>query len=345
LSVTSKRDVKRNEAIKFITKFGRPLVIATDVTPTPKSIEKLASKLGCKIYSPEYPLSLLEKQELTREFRERVKGGHEIDALAASIKAWKNYRDLFSKVSHTLEKLNLPDIFEDVVIKLIKEDRYNIDDAIKEILDQKKKPLPETPEKRKTIQDYEKLVEELQKKLAQRDENIRVLTEQANSLNKALIRIKSELRRFEKIKIDSRKFDRLRDELCKLKETIEKLKKFRRLESMDYTPLIEIESVSGTVLEELDNKIGLENSVLFSHSTENLNLLNRFRIKALVTKELPKEDALENLEYPIVLVNEKQIQTIEGVKVIKKDVLEKELAAARKTGLVEWLKSYKEREF
>ena len=91
LILTSKRDVRKSDVIKLVTKFGRPLVVATDRNPLPRSIEKLASILGSKVYFPEISLSVVEKQELTKEFKEMIKNDHESDALAASIKAWKSH--------------------------------------------------------------------------------------------------------------------------------------------------------------------------------------------------------------------------------------------------------------
>lgn len=345
LLVASRRDIKRNDIIKFISKFGRPLIVATDRNPPPKSVEKIASIMGSKIYVPEESLSVSEKLELTKDFTKRVRNDHELDALSASIKAWKNYRDLFSKINYTLQELGLSEIFEEVVLKLLKEESGNIDDAINKVLTQRRKVLPELkiPEKM-TIQDYKSLVEQLQKRLVQKENDIRILLQQSDNLNRALMRAREDLEKLKDIKLSLALLDRLREENEELKNSVKLLKSFEKISDMGFYPIIEIERIDGSYLEELDDRIGLKNRVVFCNSSENLNLLNDFRIKCLVTEKLPEERAIKNLEYPIILLKEDWIQTFDVVKAIKKTELDGELKNVRKSGLIEWLKGYRERE-
>lgn len=135
LSLTSRRDIRRNEVIRFITRFGRPLIIASDVNPAPRSVKRTASLMGSKIYYPEVSLPVLEKQELAKEFVEKIRNGHEVDALAACLKSWKNHRSLFSKVKIRLQELGHPEIFQNVLLKLLKEGGDNIDDAVTKTLE------------------------------------------------------------------------------------------------------------------------------------------------------------------------------------------------------------------
>ena len=75
VSLTSKRDIGRANLIKLISEFGRPVIISTDKHPLPRSVGKLASKLGIKPFCPEMPLSHTEKGELIRELEVKVKIG------------------------------------------------------------------------------------------------------------------------------------------------------------------------------------------------------------------------------------------------------------------------------
>lgn len=130
VSLMSKRDIPKSILIKMISEFGRPLIISTDKNPLPRSVGKLASKLGVKPFCPEMSLSHTEKEELVKEVEVKAKNRHEADALAASIKAWKSYRDLFIKVDNTLRQMGLTELFDVVLKKLLRKESYNIQEAI-----------------------------------------------------------------------------------------------------------------------------------------------------------------------------------------------------------------------
>jgi hypothetical protein len=133
LGITSKRYVKKGFLVEYSTKFGTPIIIATDVNPPPKTVKKLAKTLGCKLYYPEVSLSNLEKVKLVKKYDEETGGYHQKDALAAGIKALKNYRELFSKIQDAVSKFDKK-IFDEVAIKIIRDGADNIRDAIKKIM-------------------------------------------------------------------------------------------------------------------------------------------------------------------------------------------------------------------
>jgi len=131
IAITSKKFARRGEVEKYVIKFGNPVIVATDVNPPPKTVEKLSKTFGCKLFYPEVSLSNIEKNEIVKGYE--IKGYHQKDALAASIKAFKSYHELFSKIEDAISKLGLEDIFDGVVIKLIKEGADNIADAIEKM--------------------------------------------------------------------------------------------------------------------------------------------------------------------------------------------------------------------
>lgn len=130
IAVTSKRYAKRSEITKYITKFGNPVIVASDVNPPSESVKKIAKAFGCKLFYPEVSLSNIEKNKIVKKYKIR---GHQKDALAASIKAFKSYHELFSKIEDATTKLKLENIFDEIVIKLIKGKADNIADAIEKI--------------------------------------------------------------------------------------------------------------------------------------------------------------------------------------------------------------------
>lgn len=127
---TSKRYAKKSEITKYITKFGNPVIVASDVNPPPETVKKIAKALGCKLFYPEVSIPSAEKNEMVKKYEIKR---HERDALAASLKAFKSYHELFSKIQDTISKLGSEEIFDEIVIKLLKEKADNIADAIEKI--------------------------------------------------------------------------------------------------------------------------------------------------------------------------------------------------------------------
>jgi predicted RNase H-like nuclease (RuvC/YqgF family) len=138
LTVYSRRSMRRGEIVKIITKFGQPIIISSDVNPAPKSIEKIAAILGSKLHYPEVSLSMREKEKLIKWYEFRPKNKHEIDALSACLKAWKNYRPLFLKIRNRLEKFGFSAFFDEVIARLVKEESKNVESAMNNILSKKR---------------------------------------------------------------------------------------------------------------------------------------------------------------------------------------------------------------
>ena len=134
IKISSERAARRSELIKYISKFGRPVIIASDVNPLPKMIEKIASNLGCKAYYPEVSLSNIEKTKMIKKYRREIKDSHQKDALAAAIKAFRNYHELFLKIEETLEKLDRKEIFDKVIERMFQKKNENIVDTIRKVL-------------------------------------------------------------------------------------------------------------------------------------------------------------------------------------------------------------------
>jgi len=126
--------MRRGEVLRSIIKCGQPLIVSSDVNPVPKSIEKIASILGSKLYFPKTSLSMKEKGKLIKWYDVRPRNKHETDALSACLKAWKTYRSFFLKIEKRLEKIRLSKFFDEVIAKLLKGESKNIESAMKNIL-------------------------------------------------------------------------------------------------------------------------------------------------------------------------------------------------------------------
>ena len=71
---------------------------------------------------------------MVKELEVKTKNRHELDALAASIKAWKSYRELFIRIDNILRELGLSHLFDIVVEKLMSKKSSSIHEAINQAL-------------------------------------------------------------------------------------------------------------------------------------------------------------------------------------------------------------------
>lgn len=97
-------------------------------------VSKIASSIGSKLYHPEISLSNAEKGKIIKRYVKEIKDSHQKDALAAGLKAFKNYHGLFLKVEEILLKLGRTDLLEDVIRNVVEKENENINDIIKKIL-------------------------------------------------------------------------------------------------------------------------------------------------------------------------------------------------------------------
>lgn len=335
LNIYSKRDITRAEIIGRIMSFGNPVIISSDVSSVPSSVERIAIKLGCIVYSPDVSPSLNEKRELTKEYRNILKNDHETDALSAAIKAWKNYRTLFSRVREVLKRFNREEIFPDIMLNLLKEESPNIEDAIREFVDKERPIVIEKPQKENNQNDF---IGKLQKKLGEKQQQLDDLRNQNTLLSKALNSVRKELQQLKEIKSES-----MTDNYQDIKNLIDYAKKLRRLEIKGYYPIIGIEKVELDLIEQMNDRIDLDSRVILVEDKENLSLLNDRNIKCLIVLEELDISDIKNLEFPVVQIDEEALESFDDIKAIKIDYIEKRLADAKKLGLVGWLKGYRNR--
>ncbi len=191
LMLNTRRWLSRNQLIKEISSLGRILVIATDVSPPPLYVKKLASSLNAILYVPEHDLTINEKKELVSSFVDeqkyplKIKDTHQRDALAAVLKAYNSYSSKFEKAEKELEKLEIELPTQEIKALIVK--GYTIHNAIRKISE--KYLIPSTtsflniPRDKKFSQEE---VSRIVKKLT--EENLRL-----KHINEKLITEKKEL--------------------------------------------------------------------------------------------------------------------------------------------------------
>jgi len=243
VDLISSRGLSSSDVIEWIAARGRSLVVATDVYPTPGSVEKVKRAFNAVLYSPGGDIPAEEKIALGKEFG--YKNDHERDALAAAMSAFKKYKNKFLQV----EKKSPSEIDPDEVKALVVRG-YSIENAIAEFVPSSAAPvgqkatLPgagkavldvslevspdvtalrqqnqQLAEQVRTLRSYQ---DELRDGLAEKEVALRVVNGKLDRLRDKTAR---EIKRQHEIKIRDKEIERLRSVLRSERKYIKKLKK------------------------------------------------------------------------------------------------------------------------
>ena len=352
VDLVSAKEMSSSDVIEWIAARGRPLIVATDVFPTPGAVEKVKRSFNAVLYSPGMDVPAEEKISLAKVFG--YKNDHERDALAASSSAFKKYKNKFMQVDKKVPTEIDPDEVKALVVK-----GYSIENAISELAE---KPVPlEKEEPRAEVAEVEAPgVEALRVQSQQLSEQIRTLRSYVDDLKAELIekddalagtrakmeRLKDkssrEVKRDHEIKIRDKEIERLRGILRserkyikKLKrdlghkkkaEKIEEIKGFKRLKTVEAFSKEAVIAASVRWGIEKGDMVLIEDASGGGPNTADL-LINR-EIEALIVGSEMSPAILEHFNdrgLPVFSANEVQIQRIDGIAFVNPD----EVVAAR----------------
>lgn len=163
LALRSGKEISRRDIIRYISQFGSAVMIATDVTPLPKFVEKVATTFKALIFLPQKSLKVVDKKELVTDFLKKsnikVSDAHIRDALACALKSYLSFQNTFEKIQKKIQELNV-EVPEEKVKALVMRG-YSIYDAIS-ILTFDQEGKEEEPVKEDEVTDK---IEELNKKI------------------------------------------------------------------------------------------------------------------------------------------------------------------------------------
>jgi predicted RNase H-like nuclease (RuvC/YqgF family) len=233
IDLVSGREMSSSDVIEWIVARGRPLIVATDVSPPPGAVEKVKRSFNAILFSPGMDMPAEEKISLSREFG--YKNDHERDSLAAAISAFRKYKNKFMQVDKKVPPEIDPDEVKALVVK-----GYAIENAISEFVEQPAVQVKEQPHAEVT--DVGPVVESLRIQIQQLSEQIRTLRSYVDDLKGELaekdgtlaetrakmekLKEKSsrEIKRDHEIKIRDKEIERLRGLLRSERKYIKKLK-------------------------------------------------------------------------------------------------------------------------
>ena len=329
VEVFSSKNLSVADTITRIISRGKPLIVASDVTPTPSMVKKIGGLLSSFIHELDGSLSTEEKIALTKGEGYEYKNVHERDALAACITAFKRYKKKFSQVQKkTPPGVNVEEV-KALVVKGI-----SISAAINGLLsahEERMKGMEEKKqeekkgsegseskdllrlrelmkEKDERIAMLEELTAILKASLEEKDEDIRSLKHKLDSMRTESMK---ELKRAEEIRKRDAEIERLTEEVsarekenAELREIIEGLK--GRREVRGGKRIKRILSFSQDAIVIMDRKYGVEKGdiVLLEDGSgggaSTAELLARKGVAAvLYGKELSHFAAAKFLEFGI----------------------------------------------
>ena len=112
LGLQSSKGFSRSAISAAALEKGMPVIVATDKSPAPRTVERIASGFSAKVHVPDKGMDWRRKRDLAKDFssqawpdgrsqengRKAWKNSHEKDALLAGWHAWKCVRQLVEKV-------------------------------------------------------------------------------------------------------------------------------------------------------------------------------------------------------------------------------------------------------
>jgi predicted RNase H-like nuclease (RuvC/YqgF family) len=240
----SSRAISIPEVIEMIAEQGRPLIIASDVFPTPNAVEKIRRAFNAVSGSPDDVLSAEDKIEFATPYG--YSNNHERDAIAAAVSVYRRNKNKFEQI-----KKKIPHgVDADEVIAQVVRGKA-VDAAILELTKKETKASEVTqvpPVKNEEslhsmelIKKYEESIEDMKKYQDELKSELDLKDEELGKLMGFIEKQRSEAyKQFKKekiIRVRDKEIAHLRKRLSEnnkkisyLNERIHKLKHIRRLE-------------------------------------------------------------------------------------------------------------------
>jgi len=368
----SSRTISIPQVIEMIADQGRPLVIASDVFPTPNAVEKIRRAFNAVSSSPFEVLSAQSKIEFATPYG--YSNNHERDAIAAAVSFFRKNKNKLEQIRKKIP----PGVDAGEVIAQVvrgKSMEAVISGLTKPEL---KEPLThEVPEKRDeeavhlrgSIKKYEEIIDDMKNQqeffkneLSLKNEKIRELEE---LIKKQRSEVYKKLKKDKTIQIKDLDIQRLQDKISEknkrisdLNERIHKLKRVRRLEiSGRVMPVKIIFSFTKDSILKTQETVGIKKDDIIllkdasGGGTFTAKMIADLGVRALIVcNEMSHaaEEELFNLGVPVLKAQDVKVQfdTTEDLAVIDPEDIKNAIelwnmnAEKRKMAAKEeWLKS------
>lgn len=369
IALHSERNMPVGEVFRFISEIGHPVVVATDVSPAPGFVEKIARSFKAQLFVPRESLRVEEKNELLRSLGVKVEDDHQRDALAA---AYKAYLRLKPKLEHVEAKLREAGLLRKAdEVKALVIQGYNLGEAMQRVA-RRERSVEETPEpeggESVDVRPYVRKIRELEERIAfleRENEELRgVIREQRRTIERLERRIadydeevRRKVLRERELEAKVKRIEALEKQLREAKALIERLSrdlvKVKRMNVVEArgsaVPLKVLRVLSWRELERIEREVGLRRGdVLFVVNPAGAGKaiaeeLVEKGIRALITESPlpdPVREVLREAHVPFFTSEELDVKRVDEFAVVERETLER----AIKELLERWKKEDEEKE-
>ncbi|MFH1399210.1 MAG: DUF460 domain-containing protein [Candidatus Woesearchaeota archaeon] len=175
VKIGSAKELSLEGVVAIASGSGRVVAVGTDKAKCPKFVEGFATKFGARLVVPKVDAGVEEKRLLTRGYA--TGNGHEADALASALLAYKSIRPLLRKVDNFLKKERKEILADNVKALLITNKGVSITDAVASF-----DPKPVKPESKQVVVEVDPVVTKLRAKVQQLKNDILLLRKQNAAL-------------------------------------------------------------------------------------------------------------------------------------------------------------------
>ncbi|WP_456422263.1 DUF460 domain-containing protein [Thermococcus sp.] len=368
VALHSERNMPVGEVFRFISEIGHPVVVATDVSPAPGFVEKIARSFKANLFVPRESLRIDEKNELLRNLGIKVEDDHQRDALAAAYKAYLRLKPKLEHVEARLREAGLIKRADEVKALVIQ--GYNLGEAMQKVTRrEERKPEPQTEETTSVdVRPYLRKIRELEERiefLERENEELRsIIREQRRTIERLERRIadydeevRRKILRERELEAKVRRIEVLEKQLREAKALIERLSrdlvKVKRMNVVEVrgsaVPLKVLRVLSWRELERIEREIGLRRGdVLFVINPAGAGKsiaeeLVEKGIRALITeKPLPEpvREVLREAHLPFFTSEELDVKRVDEFAVVERETLERAIEKL----LARWEEEDRERE-
>lgn len=193
--IESSKGTTRDTVIHKISEVGDAIIVASDVSPAPDFVRKVASSLNAIIFAPEAAIESTEKHLIVQDYAAqhgmKSLDPHSHDALAAALKAFRSYSVKFKQAEACVKALGRQVPLDEV--KALVARGHTIKRALDLLIKRKEKS-----DAIKTIRTRESTeLASLRKKVSEQRRMIERLEVQNQRLLEKAEELKSEIRRIE----------------------------------------------------------------------------------------------------------------------------------------------------
>lgn len=359
LYLKSFRGIAPDEVVKLIAEYGKPAVIASDVTPMPGSVEKIRRSFNAVPASPGIEVSAEEKIALGKTFG--YSNDHERDALTAALLTYRGYKNIFTRIEKKapedadLELIKLHVIRGDSIEAAVEKVRASSgapekskaraasekpeERAVDESLLKVRETVQRQGEQIQNLQDY---VEELKQALIAKDRKISKLESRLKGFKKEAY---SEVRKSKELQIRDSTIDSLKKELSNKNKTVKELRrrsnKLRKIQKMEIrgegTPVKVIAAFTKESIAETQEKYGLKaGDVVFLENPSGggaatAQILVEARVRAVIIPEDISHVAEETFfKGDVPVIRDIQLERAEDFAMAEPEALKASIAAWEK---------------